>query len=166
MTLLDPTYAIKYIPIIASVSEHQPAIWSNYITDLHVAVFFMPAGIFLCFWRRSYGLLFLGLFGLISTYFSGVMIRLLLVMSPAACCLSGIGVSHAMSVFASNLRARSVPSTAVKHTRLTSLVGVAALLWILLRYVTHCTHISSSTYSSPSIVMASRDEMGNKVGKQ
>lgn len=27
MTLLDPTYAKKYVPIIASVSEHQPTSW-------------------------------------------------------------------------------------------------------------------------------------------
>ena len=27
LTLLDPTYASKYIPIIASVSEHQPTTW-------------------------------------------------------------------------------------------------------------------------------------------
>jgi dolichyl-diphosphooligosaccharide--protein glycosyltransferase len=34
LTLLDPTYAKKYIPIIASVSEHQPTSWSSYFFDL------------------------------------------------------------------------------------------------------------------------------------
>lgn len=28
-TLLDPTYAKKFIPIIASVSEHQPTTWAR-----------------------------------------------------------------------------------------------------------------------------------------
>jgi hypothetical protein len=37
-TLLDPTYAKKYIPIIASVSEHQPTTWATYIFDLHALV--------------------------------------------------------------------------------------------------------------------------------
>jgi dolichyl-diphosphooligosaccharide--protein glycosyltransferase len=27
LTLLDPTYAKKFIPIVASVSEHQPTTW-------------------------------------------------------------------------------------------------------------------------------------------
>lgn len=27
LTLLDPTYATKFIPIVASVSEHQPTTW-------------------------------------------------------------------------------------------------------------------------------------------
>jgi dolichyl-diphosphooligosaccharide--protein glycosyltransferase len=35
MTLLDPTYASKYIPIIASVSEHQPTAWSNFVMVWH-----------------------------------------------------------------------------------------------------------------------------------
>lgn len=32
LSLLDPTYASKYIPIIASVSEHQPPTTYSYIT--------------------------------------------------------------------------------------------------------------------------------------
>ena len=38
LSLLDPTYASKYIPIIASVSEHQPPAWTSYFTDLNVLV--------------------------------------------------------------------------------------------------------------------------------
>lgn len=38
LSLLDPTYASKYIPIIASVSEHQPPNWTSYIMDLHMLV--------------------------------------------------------------------------------------------------------------------------------
>lgn len=44
MTLLDPTYASRFVPIIASVSEHQPPQWSSYIMDLHVLVALAPAG--------------------------------------------------------------------------------------------------------------------------
>jgi dolichyl-diphosphooligosaccharide--protein glycosyltransferase len=45
LTLLDPTYASKYIPIIASVSEHQPTSWTSFFFDLHIATPFAP-GIF------------------------------------------------------------------------------------------------------------------------
>lgn len=38
LTLLDPTYATKYIPIIASVSEHQPTTWTSFFFDLHILV--------------------------------------------------------------------------------------------------------------------------------
>lgn len=39
LTLLDPTYAKKFIPIVASVSEHQPTTWASFAFDLHVLVF-------------------------------------------------------------------------------------------------------------------------------
>ena len=35
--MLDPTYAKNHIPIIASVSEHQPTTWSSYYFDLQVS---------------------------------------------------------------------------------------------------------------------------------
>merc|ERR1711998_145849 len=49
LTLLDPTHASKFIPIIASVSEHQPTTWANYVMDLHILPFLAPLGLFLCF---------------------------------------------------------------------------------------------------------------------
>ena len=35
-SLLDPSYAKNNIPIIASVSEHQPTAWSSFYFDLQV----------------------------------------------------------------------------------------------------------------------------------
>jgi dolichyl-diphosphooligosaccharide---protein glycosyltransferase len=43
--LCDRTYASKYIPIIASVSEHQPPTWPSYFMDINVLAFLVPAGI-------------------------------------------------------------------------------------------------------------------------
>ena len=42
LSLLDPTYASKYIPIIASVSEHQSPAWPAYFTDTHIMVWCFP----------------------------------------------------------------------------------------------------------------------------
>lgn len=74
-TLLDPTYAKKYIPIIASVSEHQPTTWSTYVFDLHMLVFAAPAGLYFCFKTMTDSQLFLLTFALTAIYFSGIMIR-------------------------------------------------------------------------------------------
>ena len=38
----DRTYASKYIPIIASVSEHQPPTWPSYFMDINVLAFLVP----------------------------------------------------------------------------------------------------------------------------
>lgn len=41
-SLLDPSYAKNNIPIIASVSEHQPTAWSSFYFDLQFLVFTFP----------------------------------------------------------------------------------------------------------------------------
>ena len=74
LSLLDPTYASKYIPIIASVSEHQPPAWPSYFTDLHVASVLMPAGLIALFWPLTAASMFLILYACTAVYFSGVMV--------------------------------------------------------------------------------------------
>lgn len=106
LTLLDPTYAKKYIPIIASVSEHQPTSWSSYFFDLQYLMIFIPVGFYFCLNHNvTYGKLFLGLYGVLSTYFSCVMIRLMLVVAPAACVLAAIGISEIIRKSAKGIRA-------------------------------------------------------------
>ena len=70
LTLLDPTYASKHIPIVASVSEHQPTTWSTYFLDLHMVIFVAPLGLIISL-RRGDGLFFIGLYGVLACYFSG-----------------------------------------------------------------------------------------------
>lgn len=103
LTLLDPTYAKKYIPIIASVSEHQPTTWGTFFMDLHNLLLFMPVGFYYCYKRVTYGSLFIALYGVLAVYFSCVMIRLLLVLAPAVCVLGGIGISELISAFSDSI---------------------------------------------------------------
>ena len=70
MTLLDPTYATKFIPIIASVSEHQATTWSSFFFDLHFLVVFTPIGLYSCFRGYTKGKLFVALFVVLSVYFA------------------------------------------------------------------------------------------------
>lgn len=93
MTLLDPTYAKKYIPIVASVSEHQATTWSSYFFDIHFAIFFAPVGLYYIYKNRQNNIIFIGIYTVLSVYFASVMIRLLLVFAPAACISAAIGIS-------------------------------------------------------------------------
>lgn len=97
LSLLDPTYASKYIPIIASVSEHQPTAWNSYFMDTHLLVLLAPAGLISAFFPLSDGSLFLLLYGITAVYFSGVMVRLMLVLAPALCCLGGVALHDALA---------------------------------------------------------------------
>ncbi|KAK4432988.1 Dolichyl-diphosphooligosaccharide--protein glycosyltransferase subunit STT3A [Sesamum alatum] len=104
LSLLDPTYASKYIPIIASVSEHQPPTWPSYFMDINVLAFLVPAGIIACFLPLSDASSFAVLYIVTSVYFSGVMVRLMLVLAPAACIMSGIALSEAFDVFTRSVK--------------------------------------------------------------
>ena len=42
---LHHSYAKIHIPIIASVSEHQPTTWTSFFFDLHILVCVFPAGV-------------------------------------------------------------------------------------------------------------------------
>ncbi|XP_030952383.1 dolichyl-diphosphooligosaccharide--protein glycosyltransferase subunit STT3A [Quercus robur] len=104
LSLLDPTYASKYIPIIASVSEHQPPTWPSYFMDINVLAFLVPAGIIACFSPLSDASSFVILYIVTSVYFSGVMVRLMLVLAPAACIMSGIALSASFDVFTRSIK--------------------------------------------------------------
>lgn len=72
-SLLDPSYAKNNIPIIASVSEHQPTTWSSYYFDLQFLVFTFPVGLYYCFSNLSDANIFAVIYALTAIYFSGVM---------------------------------------------------------------------------------------------
>lgn len=105
MTLLDPTYAKKYVPIIASVSEHQPTSWSSYFFDLGPLIVFMPIGFYYCLVHKcTIGKLFLAMYGVLATYFSCVMIRLMLVLAPVACIIAAIAISELLRKASKSVR--------------------------------------------------------------
>lgn len=106
-SLLDPTYAKDHIPIIASVSEHQPTAWSSFMFDFHILLFLFPAGLYFCFKRLSDATIFIVMYGLTSMYFAGVMVRLILVATPAVCLISAIAVSATIKNLTQLVRAKN-----------------------------------------------------------
>ncbi|KAJ6863041.1 dolichyl-diphosphooligosaccharide--protein glycosyltransferase subunitT3A [Populus alba x Populus x berolinensis] len=121
LSLLDPTYASKYIPIIASVSEHQPPTWPSYFMDINVLAFLVPAGIIACFLPLSDASSFVVLYIVMSVYFSGVMVRLMLVLAPAACIMSGIALSEAFNVLTRSIKFQLPGSSGISQSRDASL---------------------------------------------
>uniref|UniRef100_A0A7S0S2X5 dolichyl-diphosphooligosaccharide--protein glycotransferase n=1 Tax=Chlamydomonas leiostraca TaxID=1034604 RepID=A0A7S0S2X5_9CHLO len=183
-TLLDPTYAKKFIPIVASVSEHQPTTWASYIFDLHGLVFAAPAGMYFCFKKLTDENIFLITFALTAIYFSGIMVRLMLVAAPAFVLLGAIGISGLLRTYARDVKAASPVATeekdekddkgkAAKSGRKGAsskaadqkgplpnqkefALGVLGMITLgLMSYSAHCRWVTSEAYSSPSIVLIS-----------
>merc|ERR1712002_1185231 len=110
-SLLEPSYAKNNIPIIASVSEHQPTTWSSFYFDLQMLVFMFPVGLYYCFAKLTDANIFIIIYGVTSIYFAGVMVRLMLVLAPVACILSGIGISSILCTYLKNLEVSSTTSS-------------------------------------------------------
>ncbi|KAF6041303.1 STT3A [Bugula neritina] len=178
-SLLDPSYAKNNIPIIASVSEHQPTAWSSFYFDLQMLVFMFPAGMYFCFSRLTDANIFIIMYGMTSIYFAGVMVRLMLVLAPVMCILAGIGVSATLTTYMKNLDpifgGKKSEQTAKKSTKKISsdynypmknevaTAVVFTLTLFLITYVFHCTWVTSEAYSSPSIVLSAKSGDGGRI---
>ncbi|ELP94622.1 dolichyl-diphosphooligosaccharide--protein glycosyltransferase subunit STT3A, putative [Entamoeba invadens IP1] len=160
--LLDPTYAKEHIPIIASVSEHQPSSWGTFYFDLHIICFLIPLGIYFLLKDLKDETVFMILLVMVTVYFSGVMTRLILILSTAACIVSSVGLSK-MYEAVNGMIYTGQPEKKTKknkneggNTTLFKRIGIyiAVVLSIcLLGYASHCLIAGRESYSSPSIVM-------------
>lgn len=171
-SLLDPSYAKNNIPIIASVSEHQPTTWSSFYFDLQMLLFTFPVGLYFCFCKLTDANIFIIMYGITSIYFAGVMVRLMLVLAPVMCILSGIGVSATLTNYFKNLdvvqqkskissKKKVDPTYTFKNE--VSWAVIFLMTFFLMTYTFHCTWVTSEAYSSPSIVLAARSGDGGKI---
>ena len=92
-SLWDTGYAKIHIPIIASVSEHQPTPWFSFFFDLHILACVFPAGLWHCIKNVNDERVFIILYAVSAVYFAGVMVRLMLTLTPCVCVLSAIAFS-------------------------------------------------------------------------
>merc|ERR1719228_2010020 len=92
-SLWDTGYAKIHIPIIASVSEHQPTTWFSFFFDLHILACVFPAGLWYCIKNINDERVFIVLYAVSAVYFAGVMVRLMLTLTPCVCILAAIAFS-------------------------------------------------------------------------
>jgi len=164
-TLLDPTYAKEHIPIISSVSEHQPTTWGSFFFDLHFLTILFPAGMYFLFQKLTDANIFIILYGMTSVYFAGVMVRLMLVVAPVACVMGGVAISTTLKSYMRHLKTANKPKKqgAPEVPREVAIVVVLGVLVMLIFYVYHCTWVTSEAYSSPSIVLSAKQGDGSRA---
>ncbi|KAF6236493.1 hypothetical protein HO173_005274 [Letharia columbiana] len=183
-SLWDTGYAKIHIPIIASVSEHQPTAWPAFFFDLNLMIWLFPAGVYMCFQQLKDEHVFVVIYAVLASYFAGVMVRLMLTLTPVVCIAAALALSSILDTYLvaenpipkepqSNGQARgdSVKSTtdmikdSLRSTRnpilgiysyISKASVVGAVTTYLLLFVLHCTWVTSNAYSSPSVVLASK----------
>ncbi|CAF1624516.1 unnamed protein product [Rotaria magnacalcarata] len=99
-SLWDTNYAKIHIPIIASVSEHQPTTWTSFFFDLHLLICLFPVGAWFCIKELTDERVFIVLYAVFASYFAGVMIRLMLTLTPCVCVLAAIALSKTLDYYA------------------------------------------------------------------
>lgn len=184
-SLWDTGYAKIHIPIIASVSEHQPTAWPAFFFDLNMLIWLFPAGVYLCFQRLEDEHVFIIVYSLFGSYFAGVMVRLMLTLTPVVCVAAAIAVSQLLDTFLvakspepAGVEEETADSAATKkkhgvlRTASQPVVGIYSYLskgfvagcmtLYLLIFVQHCTWVTSNAYSSPSVVLASKMPDGSQ----
>ncbi|XP_059094024.1 dolichyl-diphosphooligosaccharide--protein glycosyltransferase subunit STT3B-like [Tigriopus californicus] len=189
-SLWDTGYAKIHIPIIASVSEHQPTTWFSFFFDLHILACVFPAGLWYCFKHVNDERVFIILYAVSAVYFAGVMVRLMLTLTPCVCVLAAIAFSRLFELYLKEEQTTTNESeTEDKNGRLYDKAGkirrmrheqpsskeeglgmnirsivVVAVLMMLMMFAVHCTWVTSNAYSSPSIVLASyRPDGGRNI---
>jgi len=186
-SLWDTGYAKIHIPIIASVSEHQPTAWPSFFFDLSFLIWAFPAGIYMCFRSLKDEQVFIIIYAVLASYFAGVMVRLMLTLTPVVCVAAAIAISHILDAFLSTdipseqpptngstdvaktvtaaitdtLRTTKTPFIGI-YSRVSKFITVGAMTLYLLIFVLHCTWVTSNAYSSPSVVLASRMPDGSQ----
>ena len=172
-SLWDTGYAKIHIPIIASVSEHQPTAWPAFFFDLNFLIWLFPAGVYICFRELRDEHVFVVIYSVLASYFAGVMVRLMLTLTPIVVVAAAIALSTIIDNYItisprSSSQAKSNEATSESSLRSTSSPAVGILSYTskaimtssvvvyLLVFVAHCTWVTSNAYSSPSVVLASR----------
>lgn len=182
-SLWDTGYAKIHIPIIASVSEHQPTAWPAFFFDLNLLIWLFPAGVYMCFQTLNDEQVFIVIYAVLASYFAGVMVRLMLTLTPVVCIAASLALSSILDMYlvadspSADAKADGQPvaetvkqaATAshdtLRSTRkpvfgiysyLSKVTIVASVTTYLLLFVLHCTWVTSNAYSSPSVVLASK----------
>ncbi|KAK4682129.1 oligosaccharyl transferase stt3 subunit [Podospora pseudoanserina] len=181
-SLWDTGYAKIHIPIIASVSEHQPTAWPAFFFDLNLLIFVFPVGVYLCFQELADEHVFIIVYAVFGSYFAGVMVRLMLTLTPVVCVAGAIAISTILNNYLvaktptedqqaaeaaekkgskSGLKSTNKPVVGI-YGLWSKILMVGAMAIYLLIFVMHCTWVTSNAYSSPSVVLASRMPDGSQ----
>lgn len=181
-SLWDTNYAKIHIPIIASVSEHQPTAWPAFFFDTNMLIWLFPAGVYLCFQDLTNESVFVIIYSVLCSYFAGVMVRLMLTLTPIICAAGAITMSKLLDTYLDisdiikqwyrkdeDNKKKEIggdgdvlTKSKIIYILLAKLVVVSTFGFYLFFFVYHCTWVTSNAYSSPSVVLALTNPDGSQ----
>jgi dolichyl-diphosphooligosaccharide--protein glycosyltransferase len=146
------------ISIVASVAEHMPSSWSVFYYNTLIPLMLLPLGLFFLFKRGNVADVLLLVFLILIFYFTGSMIRIILLFAPAACLVGAYGLVSILKIFGSfygeqrtgisRKRKRQVKRT-VGKTEIGAVYFIVGVMCIA--QVMHATNISITQLSQSQI---------------
>lgn len=103
------------------------------------------------------------------------MVRLMLVLAPVMCILSGITVSHLLTKYTravADNASNKVTDAQKKNKKFeqqstinnkVAIGFITIVTFLLITYTFHCTWVTSEAYSAPSIVLSARSHDGGRI---
>lgn len=136
--------------LVASVAEHSPSAWSVFYYNTLIPLMLLPLGVFFAFKRTSHIDIFLLVFLLTIFYFTGSMIRIILLFAPAASLLGAYGLSNVLKIFGSFYGEKRIVSRKRKRQVKTSVgkfeIGLVYFIVGLMCFaqVTHAANVATT----------------------
>ena len=156
-TILNPLFRDE-VSLVASVAEQMPASWSVFYYNTLIPLVLTPLGIYFCFKVLNASEIFLIAFVISMFYFTGSMIRIILIFSPAVSLMGAYGLVSILRIFGSFLGERREGVSRKRKRQVKGTVGAPEVLAIFMivgflgvAQVVHATDISIDQFSFTQI---------------
>ncbi|MBD3195790.1 MAG: hypothetical protein GF317_12080, partial [Candidatus Lokiarchaeota archaeon] len=159
-SILNPLLRNEF-NLVASVAEHMPSSWSIFYYNTLIPLMLIPLGIYFAFKRFEAADIFLIVFILLIFYFTGSMIRIILLFAPAAALVGAYGLTNVLKIFSSfyNERSARISRKRKKLMRRKKTIGKSEVYGVYLlvgflciAQVVHATDISTNQLAYSQLV--------------
>ncbi len=152
-TILNPLLRGE-VALVASVAEQMPSAWSVFYYNTLIPLILVPLGIYFCFKRLDVTDIFVIAFIILMYYFTGSMIRIILIFAPAAALAGAYGLVSVLKIFGSFIGEKKVGVSRKRRRQLKGTLGSSEAFAVYLivgvlciAQVTHTSQIAITQMS-------------------
>ncbi|MFW9987713.1 MAG: STT3 domain-containing protein [Candidatus Odinarchaeota archaeon] len=157
-TILNPLFR-ENVALVASVAEQMPSAWSVFYYNTLIPLILVPLGVFFCFKRLYAADIFVIIFIILMYYFTGSMIRIILIFAPAAALAGAYGLVSILRIFGSFLGERKVGISRKRRRQIKESLGSTEVFavyiivgFLCIAQVVHTSNIAVKQMSFAQIV--------------
>ncbi|MFX1571079.1 MAG: STT3 domain-containing protein [Promethearchaeota archaeon] len=152
-TILNPLFR-ENIAIVASVAEQMPSPWSVFYYNTLIPLILVPLGVYFGMKRLNAADILLITFITLMYYFTGSMIRIILIFAPAAALAGAYGLTSVLKIFGSFLKEGKVGVSRKRKRQLKGTLGASETFavyivvgFLCISQVVHTTDIAINQMS-------------------